>query len=68
MVLSCQNAIWLNGSFVYFHSPDALPGATTLDNYDSLFALVMTPGFYRHYVEVKDQDPACGSLYAYDED
>jgi len=29
-VLSCQNDIWLSGSFVYFywpdHGPDALPG------------------------------------------
>jgi len=33
------------------------------DNADPLFVLVMTPGFYRHQVEVADQDPGGGSLY-----
>jgi len=30
----------------------------TLDNADPLFALVITPGFYLHHVEVADQNPA----------
>jgi len=34
----------------------------TLDNADPLFALVTTPGYYLHHVEVADQDPASGSL------
>jgi len=38
--------------------------APTLDNADPLFALVITPGFYLHHVEVADKDPASGSLYA----
>jgi len=37
--------------------------AQTLDNADPLFALVETPGFYLHRVEVTDQDPASGSLF-----
>jgi len=36
----------------------------TLDNASPPFALVITPGFYLHHVEVADQDPASGSLYA----
>jgi len=32
-------------------------------NADSLFAPVMTPGFYLHHVEVTDQDPASCSLF-----
>jgi len=32
--------------------------APILDNADPLFALVITPGFYLHHVEVADQDPA----------
>jgi len=28
----------------------------SLDNADPLFALVITPGFYIHHVEVADQD------------
>jgi len=55
-----SNDIWLYGSFLYFHWPDALPGANSLS--DPLFALVTTPGFYLHHVEVEDQDPASGSL------
>jgi len=44
-VPSCQNdEIWLYGSFVYFHWPDALLGPS-LDNADLLLALVITPGF-----------------------
>jgi len=38
--------------------------APTLDNVNPLFVLVMTPGFYLLHVEVADQDPASGSLYA----
>jgi len=34
----------------------------TLDNANPLFALVITPGFYLHHVEVADRDPASGSL------
>jgi len=34
--------------------------APTLNNADLLFALVITPGFYPHHVEVADQDPASG--------
>jgi len=33
-----------------------------LDNADPFFALVITPGFYLHPIEVADQDPASGSL------
>jgi len=33
--------------------------APTLDN-DSLFALMITPCFHLHLVEVADQDPVCG--------
>jgi len=29
--------------------------ATTLENADSLFALVMTPGFYLYHIEMVDQ-------------
>jgi len=36
--------------------------AQVLDNLDLLLALVITPGFYLHHVEVADQDPASGSL------
>jgi len=36
--------------------------APSLDNANPLIALVMTPGFYLHHVEVEDQDPASGSL------
>jgi len=36
--------------------------ALTFDNADPLFALVITPGFYLHHVEVADQDAASGSL------
>jgi len=36
----------------------------TLDNAYPLFALVITPGFYLHHVEVANQDPASDSLYA----
>jgi len=36
--------------------------APTLDNVDQLFGLVITPGFYRHHVEVADQDRASDSL------
>jgi len=35
----------------------------TPNNANPRFALVITPGFYVHPVEVTDQDPACGSLY-----
>jgi len=35
--------------------------APTLDNAGTLFALVITPGFYLHNVELEDQDPAGGS-------
>jgi len=37
--------------------------APILDNDDPLFALVITPGFYLHHVEVADQDLANGSHY-----
>jgi len=36
--------------------------AATLDNDDPLFALVTTPGFCLHQVEVADQDSASGNL------
>jgi len=36
----------------------------TLDNADPLFALVITPGFYLHHVEVAKQHSAGGSLKA----
>jgi len=35
---------------------------SNLDNADLLCALVKTPGFYLHHVEVADHDPASGSL------
>jgi len=44
-----------SGSFVYFHWPDALP-APTLANADSLFALMITPGFYLHHIEMAAQE------------
>jgi len=40
--------------------------APTLDNTDPLFALVITPGFYLHYIEMTDQDIASGSIYITD--
>jgi len=36
--------------------------APTLDNANPLIALVITPGFSLHNVEVADQDPDSGSL------
>jgi len=36
----------------------------TLDNAESLFALVINPVFYLHRVEMADQDPASDSLKA----
>jgi len=48
---------------VWFISVARMPfPAVNLDNADPLFALVITPGFYLHHVEVADQDPASGSL------
>jgi len=32
--------------------------APIFDNADQLFALVITPSFYLHHIEVVDQDPA----------
>jgi len=51
---------------VLFISIDRMPFlAPTLDDADPLFALViLTPGFYLHPVEVADQHPVTGSLYA----
>jgi len=47
---------------VLFISFRRMPFLTpTLDNADPLFALVITPGFYVHQVEVADQNPASGS-------
>jgi len=40
--------------------------APAIDNADPLFALIITPGLYLLHVEVADQDPASGSLYAYE--
>jgi len=40
--------------------------APIIDNYDTLFTLVIIPGIYVHHVEVagqETQDPANGSLY-----
>jgi len=34
----------------------------TLDNADPLFALVITPDFFLHHIEVADQYPASGCL------
>jgi len=46
--------------FIYI---DRMPFlAQTFDNADRLFALVITPGFYLHHVEVVDQDQTSGSL------
>jgi len=46
-----------------FISIDQLPFlASTIENADPLFAMVITPGYYLHYVEVADQDPVSGSL------
>jgi len=38
--------------------------APNLDNTDPLFARLITPGFDLHNIELVDQDPTCGSLYA----
>jgi len=35
----------------------------TLDIADLLFALVITPGFQLHHLEVADQDPTIVSIY-----
>jgi len=35
-----------------------------VDNADPLLAHVITPGFYLHHIDVADQDPASGRLYA----
>jgi len=46
-----------------FISIDRMPFlAPTLDNADSLFGLMITPGSYLHHVEVADQDAASDSL------
>jgi len=45
-----SNSHMLYGSFVYFHSPDALPSAPTLDNVDPLFALVAICTTYRWWI------------------
>jgi len=52
--------MWLYGSLVYFHLPDALltPSIDNVDPLIPLVALVITPCFYLHYLEVADQDPA----------
>jgi len=48
---------------VLFISVDGMPFLVpTLDNADPLSALVITPGFYLHHVDVADQDQASGSL------
>jgi len=50
---------------VWFISISRMPFlGLTLDNANPLFALVITPGFYLHHVEVADQDSASGSLQA----
>jgi len=36
--------------------------APILDNAEPPFAMVIVPGFYLHYIEVVDQDPANDSL------
>jgi len=38
--------------------------APTLEDVDPLLALVITPGFYLHQVEVANQDQTSGSQYA----
>jgi len=38
--------------------------ATSLDNAESLFVLVISPGFHLYHVEVADRDPASGILFA----
>jgi len=38
--------------------------AATLVDANPLFTLVITQGFYLHHLEVVDQDPASGSLWA----
>jgi len=35
----------------------------TLDNAVSFFAMMITPAFYLHHVEMTDQDPARGWVY-----
>jgi len=42
-----SNDMWLYASIVYFHWPDALPGA----NAYLLFDRVITEGFYLHQIE-----------------
>jgi len=47
---------------VLFISIDRMPFmAPTLENADPLFTLVITPGFYLHYIEVMNENPASGS-------
>jgi len=42
---------------------DAHPGVKTDNGFtDPLLALVMTPGFYLHHLEVTDQEAASGNL------
>jgi len=38
--------------------------APNLNNYVPRFALVITPSFHLHHVEVAEQNPASGSIYA----
>jgi len=48
---------------ILFISIHQIPFLTsTVDNADTLFALVITPGFYLHHVEVVDQYPVIGNL------
>jgi len=48
---------------ILFLSICLLPFLTSkIDNPDPLFALVITPGFYLHPVDVADQDPASDRL------
>jgi len=48
---------------VMFISFDRLPFlAPPFDSAEPLIALVITPGFYLHHVEVTDEDPASDSL------
>jgi len=56
----------LRQHFLYFHWPDALPDANSWYNADPmLIALVITPGFYLHQVEMADRNQVIGSIYKY---
>jgi len=59
---SFQNDIWLVIPVLFIFIGRMPFLASSLDNADPPFALVITLGFYLHHVEVADQDPSSVSL------